>query len=443
MSRPDSSLKQLLLNPDADKPEASPQFVSSARLYLSSKFTAGSLKGSMFTIFAATTGAGILTLPYALSLAGLYLGAFLFVLGYLVCSFTCSALIQGAFQTKARSFSDLGEICYGKSMRVFIELNLIFNVFGTAVAYLVLIKTLIPQVLVCFEVESEFLRSEWLWGIGLTVSPRQTCIVYPLSLSKHISVLRYLSVLSFVAVFYLAALVTFQFFHLRPDQFLLRVAEAPKVSLSSAASVIPLVLFAYSCQPNVLMIFDELQRPSVARGRKFLMRGLGIVLVLYLLVGIFGFLTFYPEYTGQHFPGQILTAAYNPEDSSVIIALLSVSVCVITGTPLCFYPLREALYSLLWPDCHISNSKHFVVTSAAVVSALLIALAVPGITSVMTVIGSISNPTVRLSQLCILPLTFYIKLSSSSWLSTDLLVCRLLIVLLAVAGLSGLMTLGN
>jgi hypothetical protein len=45
-----------------------------------------------------------------------------------------------------------------------------------------------------------------------------------------------------------------------------------------------------------------------------------MVLVLYLIVGIFGFLTFYDEYhPNTNFPTQILQAAYETGDVPIII----------------------------------------------------------------------------------------------------------------------------
>ena len=52
--------------------------------YIARKFHAGGLKGSIFTLIAATLGAGTLTMPYAVSLNGYVLGPILMALGALV-----------------------------------------------------------------------------------------------------------------------------------------------------------------------------------------------------------------------------------------------------------------------------------------------------------------------------------------------------------------------
>lgn len=164
----------------------------------------------------------------------------------------------------------------------------------------------------------------------------------------------------------------------------------------SIFTVVPLVLFAYTCQPNVLQIQEELQRSSIIRGRKFIYRGLGIAFLLYVLVGSFGFLTFFDEYTTKDFPGQILDADYGSSNDSIIVATFAILISVVTGTPLCFHPCREAILGLLWKGQEISKKKYMLVVSAIVFSSLCFALFVPGVIFVVSLLGCLSSPVVRL-----------------------------------------------
>lgn len=147
-------------------------------------------------------------------------------------------------------------------------------------------------------------------------------VVYPLSLKQEISALRYTSLLSCIACVYLGFAITYGFFDMRNGEVGQRFKSAPATQLSiyNIFTACGYVVFCYTCHPNVIPIYQELQRRSTKRGFKFLSRGLLIVLVLYLIVGIFGFLTFYKEYHPiTNFPTQILQAKYGNQNIPIII----------------------------------------------------------------------------------------------------------------------------
>lgn len=286
--------------------------------FLEKKFSPGSLKGSVFTILASTIGAGILTLPYAIKLAGMYLGICMFIAGLVVSLYTCQLLIIVSDLTGVSTYEGVGEKLYGPKMRTFSEINMIINNYGTYIAYVVLLKSLGPHAFHLMGSSNAVLENDYLWGITIT-----TLIVYPLSIAKKISVLRFTSVLSCAACIYLGLVVTAEFFEMRKGNISERFIDASPAEFTafSIFEVCPLVVFAYTCHPNVLLIYDELQRKTPKRGYKFLSRGLVTVMIIYLVVGVFGYLTFYKEYSISKFPTNILAAKYHDGNVAVIIVI--------------------------------------------------------------------------------------------------------------------------
>jgi amino acid permease len=57
-------------------------------------------------------------------------------------------------------------------------------------------------------------------------------------------------------------------------------------------SSVPLIIFAYMYQVNIPMIYYELERRDKKAMSKVLLSGSVAAIVLYALVGIFGYLTF-------------------------------------------------------------------------------------------------------------------------------------------------------
>lgn len=284
--------------------------------FIDKKFSSGSLKGSIFNLLAGTVGAGILTLPFAINLVGLYLGIAIIISGMLISLYSCSLLVMCSEETKCSNYESIASYLYGNKMRKLTEMNIMMNNYGSVIAYILLLKELIPRSLIMLGVSEPLFINGYFWAISIT-----SLVIYPLSLVKEISALRYTSLLSFIAVGYLAFIVVLQYFLMRSEDVWNRVVEAPgaKVDLFSIFKVCPIVLFSYACHSNIVPIYIELQRPSVRRGKKFISIALFTVMILYLFVGIFGYLTFYKEFENGVFPDQILKADYKAGNVQVTI----------------------------------------------------------------------------------------------------------------------------
>lgn len=282
--------------------------------YLQEKFSPGSLKSSIFNILASTMGAGILTLPYAINLAGLYFGIVLIIIGMIFSLYTSQLLIIVAETLGIHSYQIIGDKLFGNKMRVFTNINLIINNYGSAIAFLVLLKSLIPLILSKLGTDNEVLTNEYFWGSMVSLF-----IIFPLCLYKQITSLRYTSAICFISLIYLAASMIVGFFSMTntPSS---KISGAPGMKFSfEVFEVFPIIIFVFNSHPYVLPVYDELQRKNTKRGFKFISRSLMIALSLYLLIGIFGYLTFYNEYSTVNFPGEILKADYEEGNVPIII----------------------------------------------------------------------------------------------------------------------------
>jgi amino acid permease len=101
--------------------------------------------------------------------------------------------------------------------------------------------------------QDSFLRSKYFWGPVIT-----TFVTFPLSLAKMISMLRYTSLLSFLAVVYVTFIILSEFFALRSGDttHLFDNATPIEVNVFGIFEGIPLIIFAYTCHPNVVPIYS-------------------------------------------------------------------------------------------------------------------------------------------------------------------------------------------
>jgi amino acid permease len=81
----------------------------------------------------------------------------------------------------------------------------------------------------------------------------------------------------------------------------------------------PLIIFAYMYQVNIPLIYYELERRNSKTMGKVLIRGSSAAIVLYAMVGIFGYLTFvdHPEFITQN----IFEAPYGNNIAIIVVRI--------------------------------------------------------------------------------------------------------------------------
>ena len=70
------------------------------------------------------------------------------------------------------------------------------------------------------------------------------------------------------------------------------------------------------------------------------------------------------------------------------------SVTLILGAPLCIYPIKATFCTLIWHERNPTKQLKFIVITGLVFSAMLLALMIPGLSMILTVLGSVSAPQV-------------------------------------------------
>mmetsp|Transcript_25247 Transcript_25247/g.24862 ORF Transcript_25247/g.24862 Transcript_25247/m.24862 type:complete len:235 (+) Transcript_25247:667-1371(+) len=210
-----------------------------------------------------------------------------------------------------------------------------------------------------------------------------------------------------------------------------RFTEAPVAEIDPYRifMMCPLIFFAYTCHPSVLMIYAGLNRRTTVRGHKFLWRGLLTVMIIYVLVGVFGYLTFYDEKGDyENFPKIILSANYREGSAGVIVGTITMFITLLCGCPMLLHPCRNATLSLIFKDKPAPRTEFLALATILVFGGLGLSWVAPNIISVLSLVGSLTNPIISY----ILPCLFYVKAHpGSSWYSADLLLCRFVMVFMS------------
>lgn len=122
-------------------------------------------------------------------------------------------------------------------------------------------------------------------------------LVFPCSLPRTLSALRFSSFFGFILSIYIVIAVVIICLANRdvvPDlgnSFKIAISNFD-ISIFGIFNSLPLIIFAYMYQMNIPMIYVELEKKDLNHMWKVMVRGTVGATIAYIMVGIFGYVTF-------------------------------------------------------------------------------------------------------------------------------------------------------
>lgn len=289
-------------------------------------------------------GTGILAIPGGVSGAGLAFGLAFTLITAALSLF--SLFLLGEMMPYGGAHPTLNSIAQrsmGKLGGIIVDLSLLCNCFGAATSYLIIASTSIESL------------------VGSAGWPRQLyvllclVVVLPLCLLRRVDMLRFTSYLATLALLLLTAVVILfalpwsesSRWHALFDPCAGVVSGSCRGEVVLAAEPLGIVkqfvVFtnAYTCQQGMVPICAELERPTRRRKFAVISGAIGTACVLYLAVGVAGYLTF-----GADVKSDILRS-YPDSSPFVSAARLGMTINVLTSYPLQVFFSRLSLASLL------------------------------------------------------------------------------------------------
>ena len=80
-------------------------------------------------------GAGVLSLPYVLTLNGWILGTLLIILGAVSGYYSMYMILVRSIDTKCKNFSELAKMAGGKPLTILLQISILSFMFGACVSY--------------------------------------------------------------------------------------------------------------------------------------------------------------------------------------------------------------------------------------------------------------------------------------------------------------------
>jgi amino acid permease len=353
--------------------------------------------GSISNLCSATLGAGALSLPYAISMTGIIFGVMFLLLSAYLTIISINIIIEACVVTQQFKFEDVSKRLVGPHMSIALEASLLVFCFGTAVAYIVAVGDILDQglhsITSLWEADSKFVS---IYSRERVMILFWTVMLLPLSLQTKLKRLEKFSSLGVLSIIFLViAAVIHSIIHgdvigsgANSQEEAATSAEVnsllwPK-SFVSMLQAFPIIIFAFSCQVNVCQIYEELKPassitdtsddvPNVMTLLKLKQQmmttitrnGILLCTILYLLIGVFGFLDFTKtttddiliNYCIQVTHDALMTAGKKPLDKIInqlfvnvltsalleLSATFSVFLAVVVAFPFNILPARVTL----------------------------------------------------------------------------------------------------
>jgi len=357
-------------------------------------------------------GAGILSLPFAISQTGVFWGIFMFIMVAITQGITVHMINRCVINQRKYSFRALAAKTFRNvpHAQLLMELIIAVNCFGFSVSYLIIIGDLLPDVVIGFTGNtSELLQNRHFW---ITVVGALFCL--PLMFLKTMDSLRFTSMISISGITYIVILcVLFGIGVMDPCEGATGQCpgsfhiDAPG-SFWDAIKVLSIYIFAYACTQNVPIMAYELKNRSIDKLKIINMTAMAFVTVIYMVCSLFGYMAF-----GGYITGDLLKVM--PDSMAATIARLAIAATVISCFGLQMQPTKNSVAQIVWHTdaYHLTRKQFLILVLCLFVGAWFIALFITDLSMALSIIGCTTSMSIGF----VLPCYFFMKLNKNprSW----------------------------
>ncbi|KAG7278825.1 hypothetical protein CRUP_010388, partial [Coryphaenoides rupestris] len=305
-----------------------------------------------------------------------------------------------AWRCRKSTYQDVvREVC-GRAIGQLCEVCFCFNLFMISVAFLVVVQDQLEKL--CLSLYgtvtgSPEMHMPYHWYTDQSFALFVVCLIFilPLSIPKEIGIQKYTrSVLGTLAATYLCVAVIVKYYLMESHTAVISPEHSQGVSSwGSMFSVVPTICFGFQCHEACIAIYSSMENKKLSHWVVIAVVSMFFCLLIYTLTGVYGFLTF-----GRVVASDILMS-YPGDDVVMIIARLLFGISIITIYPIILLLGRSVILDLMvrlrrhqqGVVTHSFESRcRAVLTVLWIAVTLLIAMFVPDMSDVISVIGGIS-----------------------------------------------------
>ncbi|KAJ4894231.1 Transmembrane amino acid transporter family protein [Raphanus sativus] len=347
-----------------------------------------SFNGAVFNLTTTIIGAGIMALPATMKILGIVPGIVMIILKAFLTDTTIEFLLR--FSGGIGSYGALMEDSFGRPGRIALQVTVLVSNIGVLIVYMIIIGDVLHVML------KDWCGETWWDQRTIVLLFTTLCALAPFTAFKRIDDLRYTSALSLVLalvfLFITGGIVVTKFFRgglMKPKLF---PSLTDLSSFWKLFTVVPVLVSAFICHPNVHNIQNELQDPTQIK--PVVRSALIISSSVYIMTSLFGYLLF-----GESTRGDVLRnfdADLNIPFGSVLSKAVRLSYAshLLLVFPIIFYPLRvnvDGLFFPTAPSLTTSNLRFASITAALIAVIFVGANFIPNIWVAFQVTGATAS----------------------------------------------------
>ena len=345
-----------------------------------------SILSSSINLINNIVGAGLFSMPWCLRQATVVTGCAVFILIACLNIVSFMLLADSCERTGTFSYLEMGERAFGRKFGVVAQLTTMFYASGSLISYEVLAGDFIvgngTGILDLWEPDV-FGPSAPLSGLSaraVVCGALTLFVLLPLCLLRSIDSLRFTSYAALLATLFAGFICVYE------------LAAAPASSLSPTEAgrgpelrrsvawagfpltvweAVPIINVAFCAHYNAPRYYKELADRSLPRYLRTTGGALGVSLLIYLAVGLSGYLAF-----GSATLGDVLEN-FSPSFALAVAARVALVLVLVSCFPKAAHPIRETIIKLAYGPAQSADTLPFSSLAAITV----------GVTAAATIVG--------------------------------------------------------
>jgi len=254
-----------------------------------------SILGASSNLVNSIVGAGIIGIPYAMRMSGLWAGIFLLILVSALTDKSLRILIeQASFHPKlcnlpVYTFEELASYPFGKFGYRFILANMFIMAYGAMVAYLLIIKDTIPTAILGYDHGTHMLERNLILVVTSMI------IMVPLSMQRDMASLSLTSAFSvsadIVLVIFIAAFAPIR--ETVSNNAGIGQVLKNEIGIHSTLFIgLGVLSTAMACQHSAFIVANSLENKTRQRWQRVTNQSIALSAILCLILGVCGYLGF-------------------------------------------------------------------------------------------------------------------------------------------------------
>ncbi|KAK7201931.1 amino acid permease 3 [Novymonas esmeraldas] len=343
----------------------------------------GGVVSNCFSLGSVTLGAGIISMPSSFKMSGIIMSLIYLVVITAATVYTMTLMGFAMKATGCYTFEGLGRILFGRGWDYFVGFVLWLSCFGTAVAYISAVGSLITPVLEHAPGTPAYLKTTA--GNRCITSLIWLVFMMPVIIPKHVNSIRYVSAFGVMMVLYFVVTIVV---HSSTNGLKKGMRGDMKYFTTGNQAIygLSIFIFAYLCQAVAGSVaVEQRPRPSIKQLTIASAISMSVCMGFYILAGIFGYFDFADD------TKDAILENFDPiAQPYMMVAYVGLLIKICAAYAMNMVPCRTFIYHCLgWDLETLPYWKHIIVVVTMSTVILICGLFIPSINTALGLVGSL------------------------------------------------------